>query len=200
MSSFGGISGPMQGAPFIGYDTGIRNVPHYITLSGTALTTTATRAYYAPFFVAEPVTFASAVTWNQGAGDNGDTYRIAIYANDGTAGPGTLIQDVGQVTLTGAAATRTLSVAINLQAYSGRWVWLMFHANQAAAMEDMRTENADGVYRGINVGFGTFGDYVAGANAIAVFRCVDTAYGAAASTAVTPTDSLTTMPAIALVK
>jgi len=79
-------------------------------------------------------------------------------------------------------------------------VWLMFHANQAAAMEDMRTENADGVYRGINVGFGTFGDYVALATATSVFRYFYTAYGAAAATAVTPTDSLGMMPAIALVK
>lgn len=201
MSSFGGISGPMYGAPFIGYDTGVRHPPHYIANCGTTLATTINRAYYMPFFVAEVVTFSSIITWNSGAGDNGDTYRLAIYANDGTAGPGTLIQDIGQITLTAAAAARTLSATINLQSYAGQWVWVMLHANQSASMEDMNVTLGTQNEPQLSVGFGTFDDLTTSANNMTTpFRYVDTAYGAAAATAVAPTGSLTTAPVFALVK
>jgi hypothetical protein len=188
------------GAPFIGYDTGVRNLPHYITKTGATLTTTSTRAYYMPYFVQEAVIFSSILTYNQGAGDNGDTYRLAIYANDGTAGPGTLIQDIGQVTLTGASALRTISTTINLEAYANQWVWVMFHANQAAAMYDMQTGTTAAEYINGNVAFGTFGDFFSGNLAASLFRYVDTAYGAAASTAVAPTTSVAIAPSFALVK
>lgn len=191
----------MNGAPFIGFDTGLVHPPHYITKGGASVTTTATRAYYAPFFVHEPVTFSSIQTTNFGAGDNGDTYRLALYANDGTAGPGTRIQDIGEVTLTGAAARRTITTTINLQSYSGQWVWVMFHANQAADMYDMKSSTTAGeIINGMGT-LGTFGDSYASATTIqSAFRYVDTAYGAAASTAVAPTASITIMPIFGFVK
>jgi hypothetical protein len=195
-----GKAGPIEGAPFIGYDTGVRNMPHYIGRSGATLTTTATRAYYIPYFVAEAVTFSSLLTFNQGVGDNTDTYRLAIYANDGTAGPGTLIQDVGEVTLTGASALRTLSATINLEAYANQWVWVMFHANQAADMYDMKCSISTADYTTRALMFGTLGSEFASTTADRIFRYVDTAYGAAAATAVTPTATTAAAPAFALVK
>jgi hypothetical protein len=192
--------GLLAGAPFIGYDTALCYGPHYITKSGGTLTTTSTRAYYIPYFVGDAISFSSIRTYNQGAGDNGDTYRLAIYANDGTAGPGTLIQDIGQVTLTGASARRTITATINLSAYANQWVWVMFHSNQAVAMYDMQVALTAGEYTNGTQGFGTFEDFFSGTQANAAFRYVDTAYGAAASTAVAPTNSLQIAPAFALVK
>jgi len=193
--------GLIAGAPFIGYDTGVCHLPHYITKTGATLATTSTRAYYIPYFVGEAVIFSSIQTFNQGVGDNGDTYRLAIYANDGTAGPGTLIQDIGQVTLTGASALRTISATINLEAYALQWVWVMFHANQAADMYDMKVTLTSGEFTNGVAVFGTFGSqFSSAANANAVFRYVDTAYGAAASTAVTPTATITAAPSFVLVK
>lgn len=200
MSSFGIGSLPASGAPFIGYDTGLCYWPHYITKSGATLTTVATGAYYIPIFIAEPISFSSIRTYNQGAGDTGDTYRLAVYANDGTAGPGTLIQDIGEVTLTAASARRTITTTINLQAYTNKWVWLMFHANQAAAMYDMSVALTSAEYINGTSGFGTFGDGFSSTVGNGVFRFVATAYGAAASTAVAPTASTQIAPSIVLVK
>lgn len=193
--------GPIYGAPHIGYDTGLAYHPHYMLVGvGAGLTTTSTRAYYMPFFVAEAVTFSSIKTVNTGAGDNGDTYRVAIYANDGTAGPGTLILDAGQVTLTGASAVRTLSVSIDLTAYGGSWVWVMVHCNQAASMGEMTAVAATVGAQNMVASFGGFDFSVAAYDYNKFVRYVDTAYGAAASTAVAPTASTATGILFAFVK
>jgi len=192
---------PMQGAPFIGYHTGVKYAPHYIAKAGATLSVPSTRMYYAPYLVQEEVAFASIVTYNAGAGDNGDTYRLAIYANDGAVGPGTLIQDIGQVTLTGAAASRVLTATIDLRAYVGKWVWVMFHANQAIDMEDMSCLPVAEYIPQIAIGFGLLGDVGStGSDLPRPFRFVDTAYGAAASTAVAPTTTTLAAPAFLLVK
>lgn len=192
---------PVFGAPTLSYDTGLTYHPHYILVGVTAgFTTTSTRAYYMPYYVAEPVVFSGIKTGNVGTGDNGDTYRVAIYANDGTAGPGTLIVDAGQVTLTGAAAVRTLSVSIDLTTYSGRWVWVMVHCNQASLLHDMTAVAATVGAQNMVASFGTFDFGSTTYDYNKVFRYVDTAYGAAASTAVTPTASTGTAPLFGFVK
>jgi len=198
---FGASSGgPMNGAPFPGYRTNVAVWPHYVTKAGATLATTATRAYYAALYVNEGATFASVRLSNQSSGESGNKLRVAVYANDGTSGPGTLIQDIGEITLTASVARRTITTTIDLSAYAGRWVWVMVHMKEASSMYDMRSSVTAGESTNGAGIFGSFEDGFAGSGSSNAFCYVDTAYGAAASTAVTPTNSIGIMPAFGLVK
>lgn len=84
--------------------------PHMlIDASGTTMNTTAARYYIVPFYVEQPTTFAGAWTINSGAGDNGDKVKIAAYSEGTSGNPGSLAKSFGEVTLTGASATRTFA-------------------------------------------------------------------------------------------
>ena len=153
---------------------------YYDTIGGAAsVTTTSTRLTYQPFFVQSAITFTRAYTYNNGAGDNGDTYRTGAYT-DSNGSPGTLILDFGEVTLTGASAMRTQTISLNLAPYVGQIIWLCDHANQAAGMYGWNTFLANLPNNQM------FGAYSASFSATPSLY-VDTAYGALASTAVAPT-------------
>lgn len=202
---FGFGGGGISGLPSIGYLDNNAYIPHYVfTDSNTALTTTATRLYYVPFFVQEGYTFTDIITSNSGAGDNGEKYHVGVYANDGTEGPGTLISAGGEVTLTGASALRTVgSLAIDLSAYAEQWVWLAMHFESESAMYRMTLSDGTSIAPSPigNVG-GVFGARtLAGGNGtefMGAFKYVDTAYAVLASTAVAPTAGTATAPVIAL--
>lgn len=187
---------------------GNQNPPKYITgafypppsFGGTATTmaTTATRIYYVPFNINYSRTFAGVVTYNGGAGDNGEKIRIMMFNDDGAAGgPGTLAKDFGEITLTGASALRTLSSS---WAASPGLYWGAFWAETAITMYGM-TQGTVGTAVGAangpvlthligdlnGAGSGFFGL----ATGVVACHYVDTAYGAAPATAVAPTASLT---------
>lgn len=155
-----------------------------ITALSETMTTSAGRLYYIPFFVWEAHTFEAMAIFNSGAGDNGETLRVGVYDNTGAKGPGALVTDFGQATLTGASAVRELSGTAALQ--RGIY-WAAVHANAASAMYAYAglTTSINAMNLSADVGLLSLTNI----NAHYAFRYVDTAYGALASTAVAPTSS-----------
>lgn len=184
------------GRPFIGYASGLRYNPDYIKRAGQTLAAPATRGYYVPYLVKEPVTFTGITTWNQGTGDNTDRYRQSLYTNV-NGKPGALIQDIGEVTLDNTSAIRTITATINLEAYDNAWIWVLTHFRDAISMYDMQAVSAGGEIADNTVEFGSFGNFFAAANPAPVFRYFDGTYGAAPSTPVAATGSVAAAPAFA---
>lgn len=102
----------------------------------TALTTTAGRYYIIPFYLDRAKTFVGAWCFNSGAGDNGETIKIAIYNESTSGGPGTLAKNFGEVTLTAASAVRNF--ASSWSATPGMY-YLELVANSALALYSMGT-------------------------------------------------------------
>jgi hypothetical protein len=199
---FGLTAGGPYGFKFPGFHTNMSYGCPFADAGGGTLNTTATRLYYSPFFVGAAVTFTRCYTQNQGAGDNGEVYRTGAYANDGASGPGTLISDFGEVTLTGATALRTQTISLDLSAYVGQWIWLAQHHNSEVAMYDQKIPVTAPYWPQAMALFGSrIVTHFDAANAIAFFRFVDTAYGALASTAVAPSSvQVAAVPVIKLSK
>jgi hypothetical protein len=168
--------------------------PGYYRRTG-AVATTATRCYYMPFPIWKAHTFSGAVTFNQTTTDNGEKCRIMMF-NDADGGPGTLAKDFGEITFTGASAARTLSSSWTA---SPGMYWAAIWFDSATAMFGMlpyfaASDAGAGGYGA--VGFDALiGNLNSGANfdsiVGAVAHYVDTAYGAAPSTAVAPTATIT---------
>ena len=199
--------GAFNGVQPLGAFAGVNNqyLPHWgIVERSTGLTTTATRLYYIPYYFNEMREFTGLKTRNNGAGDNTDTFRMGVYKatlnSTGTRGaPSTLLVDCGEVTLTAAAAERTLASAFTPD-YVG-WHFLAFHANQAAAMSALQVNFYSSSVGTIvaNTTKYSFGGSVSNdftALGVAAYY-VDTAYGALASTAVAPTATTTIAPIVA---
>lgn len=179
--------------------------PHWALIDDVvaALTTTATRLYFIPYYFQDIVAYTGIKTRNNGAGDNLDTYRVGVYQKSvSTNLPTTLIQDLGEVTLSGAAADRTLAVSFT-PAYIG-WHYLAMHFNQGSAMQRMLSAlyttnvgSVSGMQHIAGALFGTAGTSasVLGNGGFAAFY-IDTAYGALAATAVTPTAVTSAAPSI----
>lgn len=181
----GGGGGPIGGAPLPKIMSGAGIKPHIFQVDASSgLTTTATRLYYVPIYLPQIYTFAGMKTRNGNTSDNGDTFRMGLYAEATAGGPGSLVNDCGEVTLDASAAIRTLSSSFSNTAIG--WHYMAFHSNQAVLINQMKVATAN------NVGSGGDGmpvltfDVSAGAKAVLY---VDTAYGALASTAVAPTAS-----------
>jgi len=176
--TLGGVAPP-------GYKANVYYPPQFVAFASGTVTTTSTRLYFVPIYIWQTYTFAGIATSNSGAGDTGDTYRVGVYTD--SAGPASLVVDVGEVTLTAAAAARESLASITL---NKGFYWLAFHANQAAdldAVNAITMSQADlgtlGLSRSATIFSSTYS-----------LRYVDTAYGALASTAVAPTASTTTVP------
>lgn len=184
-----------QGAPH--YITGATYLPPGFSNSGSGITTTVNRCYYVPFVVWEARTFQAVSTYNQGVGDNGKKIRMMVFNDNGAiGGPGTLAKDFGEITLTGAAALRTLSSswATTPGIYWGA-VWFN-SASDIGTIEQFNIQTAVGSIGGSYAGafFGDMG--FTGAVRMAHCHYVDTSYGAAPSTAVAPTASIGTVGAV----
>lgn len=173
--------------------TGKVYIPQHLYSSGATVTVTATRLYFTPFVVDQATTFAGAKVANQGAGDNTETLRLGVYSEAAAGGPGALQKDFGQITLTAAAAERTAANAVTLAA--GVY-YLAQHYNTAMAMFGMDPVvlgTAEFTFNPFSNNLGSFGLLTStnvGINMEASMY-VDTAYGALAATAVTPTASNT---------
>lgn len=204
MSSFNKNS--PYGFPFRGYKSNSIYTTPYGVPTNTNIGAAATRLYYYPFPVLAATTFNRAYTFNQGTVDSGEKYRTGLYADDAAAGgPGTLILDFGEVTLTAAEALRTQTISLDLSSYVGQHVWFAFH-NETSNMSIYTVQFPMAV---ATVGsgvlpamfgplFGSIGKVLNGADAFSPCKYVDTAYGALASTAVAPTTEITAAPLIAL--
>jgi hypothetical protein len=200
--SFDGVDplGAVSGA-------GVIYPPHWVAVeSAIGFNTTATRLYFVPYYFNEIRQFTGLKTRNLGAGDTGDTFRMGVYqatllSTGLRGGPSSLVADCGEVTLTAAAADRTLATAFT-PAYVG-WHYLAFHCNQVIGMPRMTGHleySAAGEMSGAAMRF-AFGLGVAlsaiGTSAGFGAYYVDTAYGALASTAVAPTATTNYAPLIA---
>jgi hypothetical protein len=188
-------SGSFYGAPLPRLITTATYLPlGYADNTGT-VTTTANRCYYVYWPISESRTFAGVNAYNQGAGDSGEKFRIMFFNDDGSSGgPGTLAKDFGEVTLGAASAYQTLTSS--WAASAGRYWGAIWHdsATSMYGMSPFPAATAVGSALGINnySVIGSINDSGTnwGANAMPVAHYVDTAYGAAPSTAVAPTATL----------
>lgn len=204
---FGG-GGPADGVNPPAYITGNRYLPQNTSFPGTGvLTTTSTRNYYVPIYIWEIRSFAGLATINSGTGDNGDTFRLAIYEHDAAnKGPGTLLKDVGEITLTGVDQVERFAANAFTPPTTG-WYWLSLHCNQACVLYNMASDGIQITAVGYKVGqpllsrTGLFSltAFPTTLAALPVAYYVDTAYGAAPATAVQPTATTASAPVIALV-
>lgn len=185
-------SNPIYGAQgFPQYITGAWYTPQGYAPNGNALTTTINRCYYVPFAIVAARTFQGASVVNQGTGDNGEKIRLMVFNDNGAAGgPGTLAKDFGEITLTGASAVRTLSSS--WAATPGIYWSAVWHKTAADmySMENYHIATAVGAINA-NVAGDMIGDlgWTGGIRTVQA-HYVDTAYGAAPSTAVAPTASV----------
>lgn len=167
-----------------------------VPTSGT-LNTTAGRLYYIPFYFPALVQFTGLKMRNLGAGDNGEVLRLGVYEASQTTGlPSTLVIDAGEITLTGAAADRTLAAAWT-PPYVG-WGYFAYHANTAAdimPITDQLSSSQAVFYRPARFfGLSSTTPSTTAANFGGYY--VDTAYAALASTAVAPTNVTNLTPAV----
>ena len=102
----GGSGGIMNGAPRLITlaSTAIRP-PNLAPSTGT-ITMTASQYYYAPIYLVAGDVFTGAWCYNQSAGDSGKKVKIALWFQATAGGLGTTAKNFGEVTLTGAAASR----------------------------------------------------------------------------------------------
>lgn len=179
--------------------------PHWgvIDYATIGFSTTATRLYYIPYYFSEIVTFTGLKMRNGGTGDNGEVLRLGAYQATTPNGglPTSLIVDAGEITLTGAAADRTLASSWTTP-YVG-WGFLAYHANTAAqvvAISTRATISNVGQYMpnpATNVfGLGSLDVNSTTASGFGAYY-VDTTYTALASTAVAPTGIVTVAPVVA---
>lgn len=165
-------------------------MPHYTEqVSSTGLT--ATRAYYIPIFIPYIETFAGLKTHNGNTGDNGEKYQNAIYDEADAGGPGSLLNNFGEITLDATSAERSAASSWT-NTYIG-WHYVMVHFESATNMEYMTTTNQP------SSGMPSW-QIAATPTDRNVFSYVDTAYGAPAATAVAPTAGETVAPAVMLYK
>lgn len=177
-----------------GYITGAYYLPIGYSQKESAYNSVATRCYYYPLAIWAVKAFAGVSFYNTSAADTGKKIRIMVFKDDGASGgPGTLVKDFGEVTLTAAAALRTLSSS--WAATPGTY-WLAFWGDSIVSCEGMGPYNFD-THAGYSFEpslthfIGNFSAPVTGGtgNQQVMAHYVDTAYGAAPSTAVAPTAS-----------
>lgn len=203
----GALSFARNGVPPPKYVTGWRYLlTDYYTDQSGGLALAAGVIHYARTYIWEARTFQGISIYNSGTGDNGDTVRVALYT-DSAAGPTTLVKDFGEITLTGAAAERVVSSSFTIT--QPGWYWIAVHTNQAASYYIMKL---CGNYIS-NVGYGPNQSMFAFSGCVGASAhsgsgvhgyYVTSAYGAAASTAVAPTNDLggggtNFMPSVALI-
>lgn len=193
------------GAPAPEYITGRKYRSHLYNTNTTAfaLTTTATRLYYAPIYIHRAHTFTAMNMYNTDAGDNGEKFRLGLYNHSATNGPGSLVVDMGEITLTGAAAER--SVVASCAVTRPGWYWTACHCDSASAVLSMvgiGSIKSDVGYKShepYNSLFGAFGVVDEATLTVPGSPYVDTAYAVLASTAVAPTAMVFAPPQVMLV-
>lgn len=175
--------------------TGANLGPHYVFTSAT-LTSNANDLYYIPIYVPEIATWAGIKFQNSSAGDNTEVIRFGIYQEASGGGPGSLLADLGTVTLDASSAQRTLASSWT-NTYIG-WHYIAVHFQSATGVNACAAQATDSSAGRVtptpSAGMPqitlSFSTYISAS----VFLFVNTAYGALASTAVTPTSSTTTAP------
>jgi len=185
---------PMWGNKAPKYITGAYYLPVGYAQRDAAITCTATRCSYVPLIIWENRTFSGVSVYNTSAADTGKKIRIMVFRDDlSTGGPGTLEKDFGEITLTAAAALRTLSSS--WAAVTGVY-WLAFWSDSATNVEGMAPFDFQSIVGyslspSISCFVGSLNAPVTGdtGNLHTFSHYVDTAYGAAPSTAVAPTAS-----------
>lgn len=182
-----------------GYITNAYYMPIGYYQKDAAYTTAANRCWYVPLAISSSHTFSGACLFNSGAADNGKKFRIMVFADNGAiGGPGVLVNDFGEITLTGAAALRTLSSS---WAANPGMYWIAVWGDSSASMEVMAPYGYETLV-GFSVGpgmssfLGTFTAPVTGGTGDlhTSAHYVDTAYGAAPSPAVAPNASFSSRP------
>lgn len=186
-----GAGGIFAGVKPPKYLSGKFYLPQHCFPTSNTITLTATRRVYIPFFCAHTQTFAGIKFYNSGTGDNGKKVRTGVYAESATGGPGALVAECSEVTLTGAAAIRTATGSLAL--VGGRMYFLTLQADTAPVLYGMTSQEASTVASVFATHLGAFALDVSSANAntLPMADYVDTTYGAFPSTATAPTASYT---------
>ncbi len=187
-------TGPVSGVRPPKVMPGAAIAPHY-AYAAAGTVPSANDLYYVPIYVPDATTWAGIKCQNGSAGDTGEVIRFGIYQEATNGGPGSLLADLGTITLDASAAQRTL--ASSWTSTSIGWHYSAVHFQSATNLifgTVQATDSSVGRYP-INAGSGmpqiTLSFSYTG---VGPFLLVNTAYGALASTAVTPTSSATFGP------
>ena len=106
--------------------------PHLFLRNITdSFSTTASRYYVVPFIIEYPVTIAGAWCYNGGTGDSGDKFKMALYEEAQTGGPGAMVKSFGEGTFGASAAINNL--VSSYSASPGRY-YLEFVTDNAVTM------------------------------------------------------------------
>lgn len=191
-------SGPSTGVVPPKVATNFMIGPHYM-MGLSTISYSANDLIYIPIWISEISTWAGIKTRNGGAGDSGDVYRVGIYAEASTGGPGSLIRDCGTVTLDASAAIRTTASSFS-NTYIG-WHYLAVHFQNAILMSHMVCEAQDSAVARypLNVAaqaMPSISDAMNSWGGQSPIPFINSAYGSLASTAVTPTSTITSCPQI----
>lgn len=200
------------GGPVMGVPQPVWRAGTYLTPPGFSFyangAMVANKIYYAPFYIDRPQTLSGMRMTNRTTTDSGDKLRLGIYRQSQTnGGPGALITDCGEITLTAAITERALTASIVIPAAD--WYWLAQAPNAAIDCYFY----ASGFGQSSNVGYQSspiyqpmVGSLTRGTltatptNYPAIAMVADFTYGALPSTA--PTTNLTSsdMPDMCLYK
>jgi hypothetical protein len=119
--------GPLSGVAPPKYLSGESILPHYCVQTGAGVSFSADTKIQIKMWLPGNQTFAGAKLGNTDASDTGEKFNVAIYSEAAIGGAGSLLVDLGEVTLTAAAATRTLATTFTTT-YSG-WYYIHVHVN-----------------------------------------------------------------------
>lgn len=135
ISNASGFTGAYLGltSPFL--DSGKLKFPQHLSNSTGSMTSTGARYYTIPFYIDKIETFSGVKFNNSGAGDSGDKVKVAIYPASSSGGLGTLEKNFGEVTLTAAAAMRTL--ASSWTPSQTGWFWFRMTSDNPVAFYAM---------------------------------------------------------------
>ena len=188
--------GPMGGGAPPLVMSGMGMGPAYCVATEAAMTTTATRLYYIPIYFPRAESWAGIKIYNGGSGDNGETIRVGVYEESASGGPGTLLDDCGEITLNNTFAVRTAASSFTVEE---GWYYFAIHHNSACTMYALcnRQRVSNVGYAGAMSSGGSLPQFNPPDNReVNVFPYVDTTYGALASSAVAPTASTDKAPTI----
>jgi hypothetical protein len=107
---------------------------------GSGVTFTNQRQFFLPFYVPKSTAFDRICVNITVAGEAGSVVRLGIYVDNGSGAPGALTVDGGTVAGDGAAAFKTVTIALTLQGL----YWLSCCVQAAAGTQPTMTRYLNG--------------------------------------------------------
>lgn len=186
-------SGPYGGLPPPIPVAGMGFLPYGYTADGGTKTMTNGIMYISPWPIFRTQSFSGSQFYESGAGNTGNKMRIGLYAEALTGGPGTLLKDFGEVSMSGSAAVRQSASAYT--AIGPQMCYIVGLSNASslvASMNFLQSVSSVGLYvpPALSSLLGDFSGAriaAAAASSALIGWTASQTYGALPSTAPTPT-------------